>query len=334
VALPQARLHTKGTGVEAAIFQEGGGAAQTAPAARVHARGAITTGTGGVSPTAWRYNNTFWVDCSCAALSLENNLVMDRPTTGSGSRYVYTRTTATPSVEVNSFAVTLYGGYNGDITALATDPQTGDIYVGIRTATYPNPPSYVRKYDKNGTLLAELLTAHGANFIYVSGLAVGGGYIYIADIYANSVYRFSSTDPTGSTGRARYTATVYPTGVAVGSNNLVYILEGQSANRVQVTTLDFVFYSSYTTGNLGYSPQGIALDSFNNVYIADTQNKKIKILTAGLVPIDNLSSAYTVSWVVLGRNGAVYFTDNSSAQHACCYLPVSKTEAAIFQAGG
>jgi hypothetical protein len=39
---PLARIHTRADAVEAAIFQEGGGAAQTAPAARVHTRAGTT----------------------------------------------------------------------------------------------------------------------------------------------------------------------------------------------------------------------------------------------------------------------------------------------------
>ncbi len=148
-------------------------------------------------------------------------------------------------------------------------------------------------------------TGSQALFAYPHGVAVdGSGHIYIADTNNNAIREMTTAGvvttvagdggvPPGSADGVGGAATFNgPEGVAVDSNGNLYIADtGNNTVRKispggSVTTLAGeagVGGSSDGTGSAAHfnAPQGIAVDTAGNVYVADTNNDTIRKITAG-----------------------------------------------------
>ncbi len=139
-----------------------------------------------------------------------------------------------------------------------------------------------------------------------AGIAVdGAGNIYIADGPGNRVRRISGGIITtfaggngggfaGDTGAATSAQLNYPSAVAIDSAGDVYIADTGN-NRIRKVTNGIITTVAGSAG-LGYngdnqsptiatlwSPQGIAVDSLGNLYIADTNNQRIREVSNGII---------------------------------------------------
>jgi sugar lactone lactonase YvrE len=148
-------------------------------------------------------------------------------------------------------------------------------------------------------------TGSQALFAYPHGVAVdGSGHIYIADTNNNAIRESTTAGvvttlagnggvPPGSAdgvgGAATFNA---PAGVAADGNGNVYVADtGNNTIRKisaggSVTTLAGqagVAGSSDGTGSAAHfnSPQGIAVDTAGNIYVADTNNDTVRKITSG-----------------------------------------------------
>ena len=144
--------------------------------------------------------------------------------------------------------------------------------------------------------------ATNAQLYYPEGVAVdSAGNLYIADAYNNRIRKVSNGVITtvagngafgisGDDGPATSGQLYEPSGVAVDSAGNLYIADTQD-NRIRkvsngvITTIagdgvpGFSGDNGPATGaNLAF-PSGVAVDSAGNVYIADTDNNRIRILT-------------------------------------------------------
>lgn len=142
------------------------------------------------------------------------------------------------------------------------------------------------------------------------------GNMYIADA-ANNVVRIVSPSGTISTfagnntqgyagdkGPATQAELNFPTGVAVDSNNNVYIADAGNFVVRMVTPSGTIttFAGSNVAGYLGDTgpanqaelnvPVAVAVDSSNNIYIADADNNAIRIVTAGVINTVGITTAY------------------------------------------
>jgi len=198
-------------------------------------------------------------------------------------------------------------------------------------------------------------TGTGARFYGPSGVAVDGlGNVYVADYFnqtirkvtgagavstlAGSVGKFGTADGTNST--ARFWG---PAGVAVSGTSTVTIYVADSANgTIRTLTpsganwVSATLAGSPSTGSADaagsaarfYWPAAAALDSADNVYVADTQNGAIrKLTTAGGVSTlaglaGNYGSAdglgtnarfYGPQGIALDNGGNVYVADTVNA---------------------
>ena len=218
---------------------------------------------------------------------------------------------------------TTLGGYNGDnITAtnallnlpwgVAVD-SSGNIYIAdtsnhrIRKVTVSN--GNITTIAGNGTSgTSDTGAALNAHLSSPHGVAVdASGNVYIADTGNNKVLKLSNGALTtiagtgtggfsGDNGPATSAQLFGPRGVAVDSSGNVYIADytNQRIRMVSsagiITTIAGTGHTGYTgdggtaTSAMLYQPSGVAVDSKGNVYIADTVNNVIRMLTPSSTP--------------------------------------------------
>ncbi len=157
----------------------------------------------------------------------------------------------------------------------------------------------------SGTVGSADGTGTSANFYLPEGVSVdSAGNVYVADTYNNKIRKITaagivttlagsgvsgSTDGTGTASRFNW-----PWGVTVDSAGNVYV--GDKDNHIirKITTAGVVttLAGSGVSGSADgtgiaasfYYPYGVAVDSADNVYVADSSNHKIrKISAAGVV---------------------------------------------------
>jgi uncharacterized protein YjiK len=209
----------------------------------------------------------------------------------------------TPAGVVTTFAGTWFAGSagNSDGTGAAArfnEPQgvavdsSGNIYVGdTRNAT-------IRKIAPDGTVTTLAGSPYGsgssdgvgneAQFFLPTGLAVdSANNVYVADAY-NAMIRKIASDGTVSTLAASLGE---PTSVAVDSAGNVYVADTTNHTIRKVTAGGIVTTLVGTAGTSGYvdgvgtaaqlnQPEGVAVDSAGNVYVADTGNNSIRKITS------------------------------------------------------
>ena len=156
----------------------------------------------------------------------------------------------------------------------------------------------------------------GYRSAYTGGVAVDvSGNLYIADRNNGCVRKV-----TAGTGIISTVASVNaPAGVAVDSAGNLYIAES-GANRIRkVNAADGTISTVAGTGISGYNgdniaatsatlsgPSGIAVDSFDNLYIADTDNLRIRKVTAATGIISTVAGTGVFS----ALNGVVNYAYN------------------------
>jgi sugar lactone lactonase YvrE len=147
-------------------------------------------------------------------------------------------------------------------------------------------------------------TGSAAQFYYPQGVAVdNAGNVYVADTYNHTIRKVTSGGVvTTLAGLARFHGSAdgtggaasfyYPYGVAVDSARNVYVADtfNSTIRRVTpagaVTTLAGLAYTAGIADGTGSAarfslPQGAAVDSTGNVYVADTDNSTIRKVSPG-----------------------------------------------------
>jgi uncharacterized protein (TIGR03437 family) len=234
----------------------------------------------------------------------------------------------------------------GDPPRVAVGPG-GKVYFGSLHAVFA--------VDATGTLIRIAGTgragysgdgsaALNAQLLSPAGIAIdAAGNVYVADMDTNSVRRISSDGRiatyagngaagySGDGGPATAAQLNTPDGLALDSTGNLYISD-RNNHAIRVVSVDGNIHTAAGTGSPGFSgdggtaasaqlaaPEGIALDSSGNLYIADTQNDRIRMVTAG----------GTITTVAGTGNGNV-FGDGGPASAAGLILP---TGVAVDQAG-
>lgn len=140
-----------------------------------------------------------------------------------------------------------------------------------------------------------------AAFLKPKNLAVDrAGNVYVADTYNHMIRKITvagvvttlagSTSAGSSNGVGAAASFRYPSGLALDSNGNVYVADTAN-NMIRMITPSGVvstFAGSSTNGsNNGpvsaatfYSPSGLAFDSNANLYVADTNNQLIRVISA------------------------------------------------------
>jgi sugar lactone lactonase YvrE len=170
--------------------------------------------------------------------------------------------------------------------------------------------------------------ALSAQFTQTAGLAVDSNFnVYVADQSANVVRKItpSGTITTyagggsslGDNGQATSALLNQPMGLAVDSNNNLYIADRQN-NRIRKVTSSGIITTVAGNGNFGFSgdsssatsaqleyPSDVAVDPTGNIYIADAGNLRIREVTGG--NINTIAGIGTQGFTPSGAPGLAQF---------------------------
>jgi uncharacterized protein (TIGR03437 family) len=235
---------------------------------------------------------------------------------------------------VTTVAGTGTAGFSGDngpaISAQLTDPEgvamdsAGNLYIAdtgysrVRKVTN----GVITTVAGGGATLGDNGPATSAQLYSPKGVAVdSAGNLYIADTYNQRIRKVSNGVITtvagtgmhgpssGDNSPATSASLFSPTGVAVDSAGNVYIADtGNSrirkvSNGVITTVAGNGGYgfngdNSLATSAEVFNPEGIAVDSAGNLYIADTDNSRVRKVSNGVI-------------TTVGGNGTYGFSGDS-----------------------
>jgi sugar lactone lactonase YvrE len=235
-------------------------------------------------------------------------------------------------------------------TGVATD-SAGNVYV---TDTYNNTIRKINRFGAVSTLAGAPEVAGSsdgvgaaAGFLQPEGLATdSAGNVYVADTWNDMIRKITPAGVVstiagsprydgghdGSGAAARFTT---PVGVAVDGAGNIYVADTSNSTIRKITPAGMVSTlagSAGVTGNADGSgaaarfnyPYGLAVDGAGNVYVADTYNNTIRVITpAGVVTtlagsagmtgsadgIGAAASFYLPAGVVTDSAGNVYVSD-------------------------
>jgi uncharacterized protein (TIGR03437 family) len=229
----------------------------------------------------------------------------------------------------------------GDVLGLAVD-AAGNLYLvddnGLLRKV--DTSGIITTVAGRGTSSDDGVPAATASLGYPSGVAIdSGGNIYIADANRNQIRKVSTggiittvagngtATYSGDGGPATQAGIASPWHVAVDTAGNIYITERldgfaqSSGNFVRKVTPDGIITTIAGDGNNGFSgdggpatnatfddPLGIAAGGGGKVYVADTQNYRVRLLTPASAPAGSLPSVASggvVSASAFGKFSAV-----------------------------
>jgi sugar lactone lactonase YvrE len=228
-------------------------------------------------------------------------------------------------------------------TGVAVD-ASGNVYIAdqfnqrVRKVTASTGKISTVAGDGTGGYSGDGGIATSAEMQNPNGVAVdSAGNIYIADTYNNRIRKVTASTGIMSTvagdgakgysgdgGAATQAELNYPFGVAVDAADNIYIADVYNSRIRKVTASTGTISTVAGDGVGGYSgdggaatsaelyaPNGVAVDSAGNIYIADTSNSRIRKVTASTGKIST----------VAGDGAAGYTGDGGSATAAELHSP-------------
>jgi phosphohistidine swiveling domain-containing protein len=214
-----------------------------------------------------------------AAAPAPSNMSTTKGTPSSSEQYSFITTWGSDGLE--------NGEFNGT-EGIAIDSQN-NVYVAD---TFNNR---IQKFTSDGTFITTWGSDGSENgeLSFPSSIAIDSqNNVYVADYFNNRIQKFTS-DGTfittwGSAGSENGEFD-YPEGIAIDSQNNVYVADSYISdsphnNRIQKFTSDGTFITTWGSdgsenGEFNFT-QGIAIDSQNNVYVADSWNDRIQKFTS------------------------------------------------------
>jgi len=164
-----------------------------------------------------------------------------------------------------------------------TTDSAGNVYA--TDGAVESTTNVVKKFDENGVFQFAFGSAPGT-FQAAAGIAVdSSGNIYVADLGANVVKKFSSTGTSigtigsGGSGNGQFSA---PVGIAIDSSNNLYVADTGN-NRIQKFNSAGAYVTQWGTAGSGNGqfngPRGVAVDNASKVYVADTGNNRVQLFS-------------------------------------------------------
>jgi DNA-binding beta-propeller fold protein YncE len=238
---------------------------------------------------------------SAGVLRFPEAVAVEETPAGAGQGSVYVADQLSYTVQKFSASGTFetewgsYGGGPGQfgpIGGLATD-AAGNVYV------LDSSHNRIEKFDSNGTLITQWGSRGNGlgQFHFGStqnpskppggGIAVAGGYVYVADTSNDRIERFNLEGGEATQWGSRGSAPGQfsnPRGVAANSSEV--IVADDDNHRIEKFDLSGDFQGAAGTQGKGRGqfdfPYGVSLDAAGNVYVADDMNDRVEKLSPGL----------------------------------------------------
>ena len=224
---------------------------------------------------------------------------------------------------INVYAGNALSGYSGDGGAANAAQVTGPTGLTFDSAgnlyIADSGNDLIRRVDKNGIITSYVggTGPTSRSLLNPTGICFdAAGVLYIADSGHNRIARFVSgaTSLTtvagngeagfsGDGGAARSARLNHPSSVAVDAAGNLYIADTTNS-RIRKVTTDGNIFTIAGNGSIGYFgdggngtsaalnfPRGIAVAGDGKVYIADTGNSVIRVLTASVPAASGVSNA-------------------------------------------
>ncbi len=165
------------------------------------------------------------------------------------------------------------------------------------------------------------ITLLSAGLSYPYGLAVYGGYLYIADAGANAILKVPVGGGTTTTIAMSGISPALnaPTGVALDASGNIYIADsGNNAIRkwtVATSTMTTLAAPGTPTGLSMGTPMGLVLDASGNVYFSDQLTKAIRRwnISGGTVSLIISAGLLAPAGVAIDGAGNLYIADPGTA---------------------
>ncbi len=195
--------------------------------------------------------------------------------------------------------------------AVAVNSASTTVYV------VGNSTNSLTVYSGSGVQLAQVTTANSQAFSGPQGVALdGSGNVYVSDTGNQRIVKLSYQG--GYLGS--FATGVSVLGIAVNGSNDVF---GAAGNNV----LEFSNSGTVLTTIPGFAnPTGVALDSGNNLYVADTGNRQVEefagtgLLQQPLVIFNNGGQLAAPKGVAVDSSGNIYVSD-SGANDVLKFVP-------------
>ena len=178
----------------------------------------------------------------------------------------------------------------------------------------------VQKFDTNGTYITQWGSFGTGNSQFKTpfGIMVDGSNVYVADTYNSRIQKFDTNGTYitqwGSKGNGNGQFNDGPFDIAKDTGGNFYVIDPNSAPpRVQKFDTNGTYITQWGSSGSGNgqfnNPLGIALDSSNNVYVADTNNNRVQMF--------DTSGTYITQWGSSGSgngqfNGPLIEIDSSN----------------------
>jgi hypothetical protein len=210
-------------------------------------------------------------------------------------------------------------GQFDELRGVEVDSSNGHIIVADRDN------SRIQVFDSTGGFLFEFDGSLGAGSTFDEPKAVavdGSGNIYVADFES-----FSSTgliQKFNSTGGFLLSFTVdAPRGVSVLSSGNIIVIDEEDESQIDVYnstgTLQFSFNGTLGGGDLFDRPKGVAVDSSDKIYVADSFNDQVQIFNSAGSFLSKFGSFGSGDGqfnlpigIAVGSNGVIYVADEGN----------------------
>lgn len=216
--------------------------------------------------------------------------------------------------------------------------SSGNVYVADtvneRIQQFTSDGIFITKFGSYGSI--------DGHFHYPSGIAIDNlGNIYVADKNNHRIQKFKSDGTFLSKWGTEGTSDgmfKFPSSVAVDSSGNIYVADTGNS-RIQKFTSNEIFITKWGiagylngdeySGGDGelYLPRGIAVDNFDNVYVADTDNHRIQKFTSngifikrwgggwgGFYPSSDDGNFNRPCGVAVDNSGNVYVADTANGR--------------------